>query len=129
MTGAVLSILIGLNVTVVAELPALSTQWLPRLVTLPVDVSELTVPLSFTTVFTDRPLPLPSEQVKLTLTAWFVHVSAVYAVLSAFFAVAVMTGRDVSTTHVNVAGDWSTLFAASFARTSNVWEPSRSAPA
>ena len=40
------------------------------------------------------------------------------------FAVIVVSGAPVSTTHVWVAGVGSTRFAASLARTLNVWEPS-----
>src|SRR5437867_3795047 len=93
MTGAVLSILIGLTVSGVAELPALSVQ--PRvLVKLPVEVFVVSVPPP-PTVVEARPEPV-SAQLKLTVTLWLVHVPATYAVVSALVAVAVMTGPVLS---------------------------------
>jgi hypothetical protein len=67
-------------------------------------------------------------QPKLTVTDWFVQVPAVYGVLSAFTAVAVITGLVRSIDHTKVAGLTSKFPAASFARTWKLCEPSPRGP-
>ena len=74
MTGLVLSILIGLNVALFAEFPALSAQ-APVLVKLPFDVSADCVPPPPTVFEARSDCTAPaSAQAKVTATSRFVHV-------------------------------------------------------